>query len=393
MTAKAADAGAACDGLAQDGDIRRGCSQATDPVRAAREFHDAVVQPSGTGLVVFFCSPGLALPALADEIARLFGQIRVIGCTTAGEIGPHGYVDGALTGFSLPAGSFWAASELILGLSEFQMSAGHAAAEAVMASLAQCKLVPVEPGATFAMLLSDGMSTNEEALVASLSGRMGNVPLLGGSAGDDLRLEQTFVYHDGKFHPDAALLTLIHTTRPFRIYRCQHFHGSDTRMVVTAADPASRTVREINAEPAAAEYARIIGLNTASLTPALFAEFPVMVRVAGDYYVRSIQRMNDDASLTFFCAIDEGVVLTLARHEDIVANLETFFSKVRAEIGEPSLVIGFDCILRSLEAEKHQTKFHLSRILAANNVIGFCTYGEQFGAMHVNQTFTAVVIG
>jgi hypothetical protein len=364
-----------------------------DPVRAAQEFHAAVAQPAGAGLVVFFCSPSFALDSLAAEINRLFVDTHVIGCTTAGEIGPEGYVDGAITGFSFSTASCCAASELIPHLTAFQMSRGHDAAEAVMAGLAQRSGQPVNSASTFAMLLRDGMSTNEEALVASLSGRMGNVPLLGGSAGDDLRLEQTFVYHQGRFYPDAALLTLISTRHPFRIYRCQHFYGSETRMVVTQADPVSRTVSEINAEPAAAEYARIVGLPVDALTPALFAEFPLMVRVAGDYYVRSIQRMNEDGSLTFFCAIDEGVVLTLARHEDIVENLDKFFHEVRREMGPPSLVIGFDCILRSLEAEKRQTKYQLSRILAANNVIGFSTYGEQYGAMHVNQTFTAVVIG
>jgi hypothetical protein len=27
------------------------------------------------------------------------------------------------------------------------------------------------------------------------------------------------------------------------------------------------------------------------------------------------------------------------------------------------------------------------------NVIGFCTYGEQINAVHVNQTFTGIAIG
>jgi hypothetical protein len=32
-------------------------------------------------------------------------------------------------------------------------------------------------------------------------------------------------------------------------------------------------------------------------------------------------------------------------------------------------------------------------MLAENNVIGFSTYGEQFSAMHLNQTFTGVALG
>jgi hypothetical protein len=164
-------------------------------------------------------------------------------------------------------------------------------------------------------------------------------------------------------------------------------------MVVTRADPVSRVVSEINAEPAGEEYARIIGLAPSQLTPSRFAESPLMVRVGGEYHARSIQRMNEDGSLTFYCAIDEGVVLTLARRQDIVENLTAFFRQVRSEMGPPSLVVGFDCILRRLEAEERQTKYKLSRVLSANNVVGFSTYGEHYRAMHVTQTFTAVVFG
>jgi hypothetical protein len=374
-------------------EIRRGCSLARDPVRAAREFHDAVSQPNGAGLVAFFCAPTYDLDALAAALAERFGDTLLIGCTTAGEIGPDGYSEGSITGFSLPAKECCAASELISGLSDFQISRGHDAAEAAIASLTDRSGAPVDPDATFALLLSDGISTNQEVLIASLQGRMANLQLLGGSAGDEMQYDQTCIYHRGRFHPDAALLTLIKTSRPFRIYRCQHFFGSDTKMVVTEADPVTRIVSEINAEPAGQEYARIVGLRVDQLSPARFAESPVMVRVGGEYHARSIQRINEDGSLTFYCAIDEGVVLTLARRQDIVENLDTFFAKVRGEMGPPELVIGFDCVLRSLEAEHRQTKHKLSRILSANNVIGFGTYGEHYRAMHVTQTFTAVVFG
>jgi hypothetical protein len=222
---------------------------------------------------------------------------------------------------------------------------------------------------------------------------MDAIPLLSGSAGDDMHLSKSLVYHDGRFHRDAALLTLIKIKAPFRIFKCQHFVGSGQRMVVTRADPWKRTVFEINAESASIEYARLLGLEPEALTTSVFAEFPVMVKVGGEFYVRSIQKANTDGSLTFFCAIDEGVVLTLARSEDILTNLEAFFERVRATMGRPQLVLGFDCIFRSLEFEQRQIKSAASRILAANNVIGFNTYGEQYGSMHVNQTLTAAVIG
>ena len=51
-------------------------------------------------------------------------------------------------------------------------------------------------------------------------------------------------------------------------------------MVVTEADPERRLVREINAEPAAREYARLVGKDPDQLSPFTFAAHPVVVRSA-----------------------------------------------------------------------------------------------------------------
>ena len=54
------------------------------------------------------------------------------------------------------------------------------------------------------------------------------------------------------------------------------------------------------------------------LGPFSFASYPLVVKVGGDYYCRSIRNMNPDGSLSFFCAIDEGLVFTVARPRDMV---------------------------------------------------------------------------
>ncbi|WP_395666680.1 FIST N-terminal domain-containing protein [Methylocella sp.] len=374
-----------------NGAIRRGFSTAPDPVAAAREFAAAVAQPD-IGLVVFFCSYSFDLAALEPELAALFAGVDVIGCTTAGEISPVGYLDGSITGFSIARSHCCAATALIPNLSRFQMSDGHAATRKVVESLAR-RGHELDPRDSFAMLLIDGMSRNEEVVLASLDKLMDMAPLIGASAGDNLCLTGAFVYCDGAFHPDAALLTAVKIRAPFRIVKCQHFVGSDERMVVTRADPLTRKVYELNGEPAAREYARLLNLPDRSLTPSVFSAYPLMVKVGGEFHVRSIQAAHCDDSMSFFCAIDEGVVLRIAKSEAVLPNLTAFFESVNQSFGRPELVIGFDCIYRSLALEKAQTKRLAGEILAANNVIGFSTYGEQFAGMHLNQTFTALAIG
>ena len=117
------------------------------------------------------------------------------------------------------------------------------------------------------------------------------------------------------------------------------------------------------------------------------------VRVGGSDYVRSIRSVNEDQSLTFYCAIDEGIVLSAGNAADMVTNLTDLFERIHANLGQPSAVLGFDCIFRRLELENRNLRGRVSQILAANRVIGFSTYGEQFNSMHLNQTFSGVAFG
>jgi hypothetical protein len=189
------------------------------------------------------------------------------------------------------------------------------------------------------------------------------------------------------------VLILIHTTLPFRVFKTQHFISTNERLVVTEADTSRRIVKEINGLPAAAEYARLVGVDVHELNPMRFAAAPVVVIIDGTDYVRSIQKANPDGSLTFFCAIDEGVVFRVAHGVGLINNLEQTFDMIRAEIGPPQLVIGCDCILRKLEVSQSGLDDRVAEIFRSNNVIGFNSYGEQFHGVHINQTLTGIAIG
>ena len=76
-------------------------------------------------------------------------------------------------------------------------------------------------------------------------------------------------------------------------FRTQHFTHSNKRMVVTRADPARRVVYEINGRPAGREFARLVDLNIAELTPLIFATHPVVVRVGGQYFLVPVDRQSE----------------------------------------------------------------------------------------------------
>ena len=371
--------------------ILRAQSCATEARQAAEEFHAAVAQPE-MELVVFFCSSEYDLDVIAAEMNRLFAGVQVVGCTTAGEIGTAGYRAHTLSGASFGAGSCVAVSGVLDHLGQFGIARGNEFAQGLLQRL-ESRAPHANPDNSFAFMLIDGMSIREEPVTHALHYALGKIPMFGGSAGDDLKFANTHVFCDGRFHSDSVVLILINTSLPFRIFKTQHFVPTEERLVVTEADPAKRIVHEINGLPAAAEYARLVGVDPDQLDSVRFAASPVVVMIDGTDYVRSIQKANPDGSLTFYCAIEEGLVLRAAHGVDLVHNLEQTFDRIREEIGPPQLVFGCDCILRNLEISQTGFKDRVAEIFRHNNTVGFSSYGEQFNGVHVNQTLTGCALG
>jgi len=366
-------------------------SSETDARAAALKFYESVAQPD-MALVLFFCSSDYDLDGLTAELSRLFVGVQVVGCTTAGEIGPDGYQERGLAGVSFSAEACTAVTGYIDRLQQFKISEGQALCQRLLREL-ELKAPQSNAQNTFALLLIDGLSVREEPVARTLQEALGKVQLVGGSAGDGLSFGKTYVYADGSFRPDCTSLTLITTPLPFTVFKTQHFVATDQRLVITEADTVHRVVTGINGLPAAEEYARLLGVDEHELTPGQFASTPLVVLIDGNNYVRSVQGVNSDGSVTFYCAIEEGLVLRVARGVDLIENLEEAFATIRSKIGPPQLVIGCDCILRRLEIVQNHLEDRVGQILASNNTIGFNTYGEQFQGVHVNQTLTGVAIG
>jgi hypothetical protein len=359
-------------------------AQAPFPAQALR----ARLGDGPFALVIVFVSPQADLPALARELQQCFGDTPVIGCTTAGEITAEGYGDGMIVAAALPSRYFRASPLLIPDLARFD-------AQAVIGDLIRARgaMARACPGweHEFAFLMVDGLSTKEDALASALASGLGAMPLFGGSAADGTRFLETFVLHGGQLLRNAAVLAVMRTQCPIRVFKFDHFRPTETRMVVTSADPARRIVRQINAEPAAREYARLLGKDPAQLNPFTFAAHPVVVRIGGRHHVRSIRQVEDNGDLVFYSAIDEGLVLTLAEPLDMVGHLADGFDSL-CETAQPEAILACDCMLRRMEAQEKQLSGQLSEILRHNRVTGFSTYGEQFNAMHVNQTITGVAL-
>ncbi|MBU0582449.1 MAG: FIST C-terminal domain-containing protein [Alphaproteobacteria bacterium] len=342
--------------------------------------------------LLFFSQALFDAHDLAAAWATHVAGLSYAGCSTAGEITPGGLEEGHAVAILFPAAAFSAVSTMVRGISSPGMEA--IAAEVEHLKLKLYSQTDRSGGSqVFALSFIDGLSYSEESVTSAIHWSLDDIPLLGGSAGDDLKFETTTLICDGEVASDCAVVVLISTAIPFHVFKTENFVPTGDKLVVTASDPDRRIVHEFNAGPAAEVYASAVGVAPDNLTPLSFASHPVVMRVGGEYYCRSIQRMHPDGSLSFFCAIDDGLVLSIAQPTGMVESTREALASVNDRLGGIDMILGFDCVLRRLDARNRQVSRDISELYRENNVIGFGTYGEQYRSMHLNQTFTGIAFG
>ncbi|MBU0551883.1 FIST C-terminal domain-containing protein [Myxococcota bacterium] len=366
---------------------RRAQTQARDEDAAVAALYAELHQPQ-ISLALFFCSPRYNLARLGAALQARF-DCPIVGCTTAGEISSEGgYQEGGIVGATLASPHLRARVGVLRPLDDDAAVARGAAA------LLDASSATAQAGAArFGLLLIDGLSMAEESVTAAVGNALGGVPLIGGSAGDDARFEGTFVYWEGAFHQGLATLCLVETTLPLRAFQTQHFQPTPRRFVVTEAEPERRRILELDGLPAADVYAEALGLSRQALNEAIFSEHPLLLRLGGRHWVRTIQRVEPNGALRFYCAIDSGLVLTLGRAGDMIENLKQTIEKVRSSQKEIGLVIGCDCIFRRVELNYRSRFKEANDLLKTWPFVGFSTYGEQYNSLHMNQTLTGIAIG
>lgn len=354
-------------------------ARADDPGAATALL--AALAPVAPGFVLLL-GPGDALPAIAAELRHGLGAgCSIVGCSSAGEIGPDGYARGSVVALGFPASSFRAVPLALRDLAGMPASDWMAELRALWSAFA-----PAPRRRVFGLLLADGLAQREDILVATLDAALPNVPVVGGSAGDGLDFERTCLVLDGFAMSDVAIFLLAETDFDLSEISFAHFSPTPVRAVVTAADPAGRLILELNAEPAAEEYARLAGLD-GPLTPTDFARHPLLLRMGKRHHVRAISSVTPEGGLNLMSAIDTGSVLTLGQSEDMTQGLTAAFEALPRL---PAMVLGFDCILRRLALERAGRAGAMADLFQRWRVAGFNTYGEQHSGMHVNQTFVGL---
>jgi hypothetical protein len=376
------------------------CTAASGHWNNKRAIDDVLsgVSADTNELSIVFCSARRDLGEISDHIATHWPTGNIVGCSSAGEITPGGYLSGAITAVGFPKQQFHAAVARIDNVRELALIAVTRAVQAIHASLEK-KVESYNPSRCFALLLVDGIVGCEEKLVAALGAELRGIQLVGGSAANDWAggsaksSTAASVLQNGRFRENCAVLIVMQTALPWRIMSHNHYVATKSKAVITSAKPDERLVVEINGNPAASTYAHLCGMSRKPTAGFDFSAHPAMIHMGKQWFPRGILKLNPDDSIQFGCAIERGLVVAVGKPVSMVAKLNSAFAAIRAQIGPPALILGFDCAARMFYMNQNGLRPRISQMMQQNRVVGMSTIGEQYNTIHQNNSFTALAIG
>jgi hypothetical protein len=354
------------------------------------------LKPSGPSAVLFFAHPRHDFAALAAQMQAHFPEALTVGCTTMGEIGPAGFTRGSVVALGLGS-PCRAAAVLVPSLATFRFEDGAHILDQLREQLGLAD-DSIVPGRHVLITLLDGLSGMEELLVAAIGTSLPAVPLVGGSAADDLRLSRTEVAVDGRACAGGAVVLLLEPSVPFHPFQIHHYEPTPQRVVVTRADARRRLVMRLNGRPAARVLAELVGAPLEQLRAegaSGIARYGLQFgfHAGSEYYLRGVMTIQGE-DLVLAGAVEEGAILTVMRSGDMLVSTRQGIASATAALGaRPALMLLFNCGGRMFEAEVRGQVPALFEALGDTPVVGFTTYGEQFGPMLLNLTLTGLLLG
>ena len=351
---------------------------------AVQELQAAMVslQPK---VVLYFASSSYLPQEIAPAMNDAFPGAKVFGCTTSGEL-----ISGKMLKGSIVAMGF---GSDVIGDVNIQIVPQISTEDNVKQAFTafeeyyKTPALELDPTQYVGIVICDGVTKAEEKIIDSI-GNLTDITFIGGSAGDDLKFKNTYVFANGQAYSNSALLALLKPVGKFDFIKTQSFCDTHQKLVATKVDEANRIVFEFDNKPAVDAYAAAIGHSTTQVAEG-FMSSPLGLMVDGEPYVRSPQQASDGA-ITFYCNVKEGMEMSVLKSTNIIADTQAALQNKQNEMGQFKAVINFNCILRTLQLESEGNCQEYGKIFTEIPMIGFSTYGEAYIG-HLNQTATMLV--
>jgi hypothetical protein len=369
---------------------------------AGKEAAAEALREDDAKLVLVFCSDRYDLAELLTGINETTGNVPLIGCSTAGEISTSGPGDSSLVVVAFGGTGMSASTRGARSVSTGLRKAGE--------EVAGCIQDVLDHEHQILMLLTDGLAGDQQEIVRGVYSVVGaTVPLVGGCAGDDLKMKKTFQLLDGEVISDGVVAAALGSDAPFGI-GVRHGWGTvGEPMVVTRS--ADNRVYELDNRPALDVYLQALEAPAeVANDPDAFTRFALthplgLSRRSEESQVRFIGEANfADRSLGCIAEVPQGAMVWLMEGDEdsVLHATDAACSQSLEPLGgqPPRGMIAFDCIARRGILGEQGIDREVERIARhadGSPVAGFYTYGEiartkGISGFH-NQTLVVLSIG
>jgi hypothetical protein len=370
-----------------------------DEASVAAALGDALAGRDASLLIVF-ASSRIDLAAALATLRSGAAGVPVVGCTTAGEIAAPAPMDGGLVVLALGGADFSFATRLATDVSGRLRAAGAEVAAAL-------ERVADRPHRLL-LLLTDGLSGDQQEIVRGAYSVAGaEVPLVGGCAGDDSRMEKTHVLYGDGAHTDAVIGVAIGSSAPFGVGARHGWRRVGDPMLVTGS--VGTRVLTLDDEPALDVYLRRLGAPAQLASdPEAFTSFamthPLGVSRRSGEEVRFIAGADvEQRALSCIAQVPQGGVTWIMEGDDasVLEATDAACADALTTLGgqPPVALLAFDCIARKGVLGAEGIAREVGRVSATAPgvpIAGFYTYGEiartrGTGGFH-NQTMVVLAL-
>jgi hypothetical protein len=379
-----------------------GESSARDSHTAGAEAAAGALAGAGARLLIVFASVSYDHVELLRGIREQAPGVPLVGCSTAGEIATSGPGDARVVVSAIGGDGFSVATAAAIGASGRLREAG--------AEAASCLASVEERHSTMLLVLTDGLAGDQAEIVRGAYSVAGaRIPLVGGCAGDDSKMEATFQFHGDRVLTDAVVAAALSSDGPLGIGVRHGWRTVGEAMAVTQAH--GNVVAGLNGQPALDAYlARLEAPEEARADADAFTRFaqthPLgLASRTGEPHVRFISGADfERRALICIAEVPQGNLAWLMEGDArsvLEATDGACTDALAALDGNAALgIMAFDCIARRGVLGESGIAAEIGRVNQHADgapVAGFYTYGEIARTRGVsgfhNQTLVLLALG
>lgn len=362
----------------------------------------AVEQLAGAepAVVIVFTTPQYDLSALIAGVRSVTGSAQLIGATDSGEMvaGQHLGFGGGVGVLAMTAGPYR------FGLASAADIKGNL--DQVGQALARNSRSAAGPSPHAAiLLLADCLAGDLQQLVQGVYRVTGpRIAITGGAAGDELKFEKTFVFHDDQVIPSGAVALWIASERPLPVITRHGWQPVGIPLLVTRSQGTE--IVELGGRTAAVAYEEQLGLAPGQLSAEDFWGTSIMhpfglLQSDGTAVIRVARSKDGEGRLKIQgCVPPTGSAVQVmgGSIDDLLAITDEVVANSLADHQEAGALLVFSCAARAVifGSRAREEAERLQAAAGAVPTFGFYCCGEFARTAGVlgthNATLTALAL-